>query len=1212
MTESYQLRRDTCLKAIDAALAADVSPLQRRFVSQFFAKIQTIEMDKLVPEVAGALALSAFNFAKQRMAGKPKIRVFSPNLATDGWESHRLVVELLNDDMPFLVDSLSAEMVRQGFTVYETLHPIIMVKRDESGELLEVMPAASRGAAKESLIHFELSALPEGVSVEQLEAGLQSVLEHVRISVLDWQALMDKTRALGQSLPHAAKHFSQEDILEAQDFLEWMIDRNFVFLGYAAIAYPKKASGTPEVIRDTLLGISRMDEIPTDVKTSSRLIDVRKSDRKSVVHRAALMDVVIIKSLNTRGEIIGEHRLYGLFTSSVYYQSSESIPFVRQKVLHVLSRSGFDPVSHDGKSLKAILEFLPRDEMFQYTEDALLELGLGILALEARPGVRVFTRKDISGRLVNCMVFVPREYFSTELRKEICRLLEAAYEGALENFYTQITDSPLARLHLILRTPQGSEVRPDIATVEAEIAGFTTHWSDKLRVLAIARFGETKGERLTRLFGSGFPASYINRFDISSILYDADRMDQALESKSIALELFRNKDEDAHTLHLKIYNPDEEIALSDILPTLEHMGLRAIEEHPFRIAVAGGGRIWIRDVRLIHKLESLNLELVKPLFEETLAKVWRKELEDDRFNALVLSAQLTWRQVEILRAYSKYLRQIGFTYGPVAIANTLAASAQAARLLVRLFEARFDPSFEDRAGATAILNGEMEKAFAQATTLAEDRILRALQELLHATLRTNYYCRTPQGGLKPVLSFKFNSKAVPELPLPKPHAEIFVYAARVEGIHLRGGKVARGGLRWSDRPEDFRTEILGLMKAQMVKNSVIVPVGSKGGFVVKQPPADPSREAQMKEGIACYTLYLQGLLDITDNIVEARIVPPPQVVRHDGDDPYLVVAADKGTATFSDIANSVSAAYQFWLGDAFASGGSAGYDHKKMAITARGAWVSVTRHFREMGVDIAQQDFTAVGIGDMSGDVFGNGMLLSKRIRLVAAFNHMHIFIDPSPDAKTSFEERKRLFNLPRSGWKDYDVKRISKGGGVYERSQKRIDLSPEAMRVLGLTEASLTPDALITAILKAPVDLLWNGGIGTYVKSAEETHEQVGDRTNNAVRISGAEVRARVVGEGGNLGFTQRGRIEYARAGGRINTDAIDNSAGVDCSDHEVNIKITFASALASGQMKLEERNALLVSMTDEVARLVLRDNELQTLAISIAQSQGASLLLV
>ena len=1194
------------------------------FITQFYAKVPVPDLERLEPKYAVALATSSYEFIKQRAPGEPKIRIFTPHTKEHGYESKHTVIELLNDDMPFLVDSLTAELSRGGFTIHETLHPILQVRRDKKGKLLELADNTN-GAASESLIHFEISHLPDDVLPADLQRDVEYVLEHIRLAVRDWRTIIDKANENIAALGKARSRFDNGSIKEAGDFVRWLIDRNFVFMGYAEYDFfDSNGNEKLSTVMNSKLGVLKISDdvsprgleaVAADLRhflLAPQLVEITKSNRRSAIHRPVLMDYIGIKRFDSKGNVIGEARFLGLFTSNVYYQSAGDIPLLRQKITHVLERSEFNPSSHDGKALKAILEFLPRDELFQMSEEDLFETSMGILSLEARPGIRVFIRKDVFERFVSVMVFVPRERFSTELRQQIQKFVEKVFNGSTSAFSTQITEAPLARLHVIVKTTPGDIPFHNVAAIEQGIAKSAYLWSDLLLEALRARHNESDSEKLLRTYANAFPQSYIYRYDSDSAVYDIGKIEEALNSGSMALELFHNKGEDESFLHLKIYNPNEEIALSDILPLLENAGFRVIEEHPFQIDLQSAHKqVWIRDFKLqITGKAVLPIAQLKPLVEETLVNVWRGEAENDRFNTLVLRAGLSWRQVVIVRGLSKYLKQIGFAHAQGTIEQAMNQHPDIAKHIVDLFLVRFQPDIKDREQKQKTLQASIETALTQVSNVVEDHILRRFVEIILAILRTNYFQTLEGGALKPVLSFKLDSAKVPDLPLPKPFAEIFVYGVRVEGIHLRGGKVARGGLRWSDRHDDFRTEILGLMKAQMVKNSVIVPVGSKGGFVVKHPPVSTNRDAVMEEGIACYTLYLQGLLDITDNIVKGKVAPPKNVVRHDEDDPYLVVAADKGTASFSDIANGVSAAYGFWLDDAFASGGSVGYDHKKMAITARGAWVSVTRHFAESGIHIDHVDFTVAGIGDMSGDVFGNGMILSDHIRLVAAFNHMHIFVDPTPDAKRSFEERKRLFNLPRSSWKDYNTALISKGGGVFERSAKTIAISKEMQAALGITAGNMTPDELIRAILLAPVDLLWNGGIGTYVKAQDETHEQVGDRANNTIRVDGHELRCKVVGEGGNLGFTQKGRIEYARSGGRINTDAIDNSAGVDCSDHEVNIKIAFSQVMAKGKITREKRDTLLASMTDDVARLVLKDNILQTQALTIAQAQGAALI--
>jgi glutamate dehydrogenase len=1263
MQTDYKTQHALQLEKIMAALPKSADAMFRQFTAQFYAKMPVTELEKLDPKHAVTLAHSAFGFAQKREGSKPKIRIYTPVKKLHGYDSKYPAIELLNDDMPFLVDSLTAELTRHGFTIRETIHPILTVKRDKKGAL-QSMGEGADGKA-ESLIHFEISTLPEGLTPQQLQDDLDSILQHIQATVSDWKAITAKVGERIGRLSKSRNHFDDETIKEVEAFLNWLVDRNFVFMGYAEYDFfDDKGREKLLAVPDSKLGVLKIsDEIapqglealPPELRhflLVPQLIEITKSNRRSPVHRPVPMDYIGLKRFDTKGNVIGEARFLGLFTSNVYYQSAEAIPLLRQKILHTLERSEFAPASHDGKALRAILEFLPRDEIFQMSDDDLFETSIGILALEAKPGVRVFVRRDAFERFISVMAFVPKELFSTELRRQIQGIMETAFNGVTSSFSTEITEAPLARLHLIVKTTPGEIPTVDMAKIESEIAKRAYLWTEQLFDSLMARHEEQKAEKFQRAYGAAFPQNYINRYDTMAAVHDIDKIGEAVAANALALELFHVKNEDDGVVHLKIYNPNDEIAISDILPMLENAGFRAIDEHPFLITPQGEAtpQVWIRDFKLrIAPGMMAAFDASKPLIEESLLHVWQGDMENDRFNALVLKAGLSWRQVAIIRAYARYLKQVGFTYAQATIEQAMNQHPAIAKNIVALFINRFDPATKDRDAKQAAIQKAIEEQLAQVSNVVEDAIIRRYVDIIMATLRTNYFItpsplegsrrkenseavfsREGRGGgiasmassnkIPPlpqgereypaVLSFKLDSHKVPELPLPKPFKEIFVYGTRVEGIHLRGGKVARGGLRWSDRHEDFRTEVLGLMKAQMVKNSVIVPVGSKGGFVVKHPPADGGREAVMQEGIACYKLYLRGLLDITDNIVQGKVVPPKQVVRHDENDPYLVVAADKGTATFSDIANGVSAEYNFWLGDAFASGGSVGYDHKKMAITARGGWVSVSRHFHEMGVDIEKQDFTAAGIGDMAGDVFGNGMLLSDRIKLVAAFNHIHIFLDPAPNTKTSFAERKRLFDLPRSTWKDYNASLISGGGGIFERSAKSIALSKEMQAVLGIAQASLTPDELIRAILLAPVDLLWNGGIGTYVKAEDETHEQVGDRTNNAVRVNGSQLRCKVVGEGGNLGFTQRGRIEYARKGGRINTDAIDNSAGVDCSDHEVNIKIAFSQEIAKGRLTFAKRDKLLTGMTEDVAHLVLKDNVLQTQAITVAELQGVRLL--
>lgn len=1198
MSPNYSSQHEQLLKKILAQLPANAGEKTRAFTREFYELSTVTDLAELSPARAAEIARTAEKFFQTRTGSGPKISIEKIKLTEHGRNLTRTQIMVLNDDMPFLVDSLSALLTSLGLSIHLLLHPILEAKR------------GSKKATRESLIVIELSALPAELSAESLKARITTAMTHVAAAVEDWQEMRDRALALADEVGKSKTGRSKAEIEEVRDLLLWLAGNHFVFLGLADYHVKGKSLALAE---SSALGLYRL---PATAKNaieraatpiSEEMLAVLKASECSLVHRRAPMDLVVLKRFDKSGKLLGETRMLGLFTSTVYYRETQNIPFIRRKAARVIERAGFDPAGHSGKTLKTILEFMPRDELFQMDDERLFQTAMGIVSLDARPQVKLFVRPDPFARFVSAMVYIPRERFSSDLRGEIIRMVEVAYGGRASTFYTQLTDSPLARLHILTET--GGDIKSvDESALEQQIAARANNWTDGLRDALATRFKGDEGEALAQTFATAFPLSYINSYSAASAARDIERI-IGNGRDGLALEIFREKGAPANRLHLKCYTVDLNSELSSIIPLLEHMGATVIDATPYIITPhAPMPPMLLRNFTLrIAGIEGLDLERNKSRIEDAIEAIWRGNVDNDALNALVFRAGLTVREISILRAYSRYLQQLNFPYSQQLIAAALNTHAALARHLVALFTTRFAPSQKNRESALANINAALETGLEAVTNLGEDRIIRRIQALIMASLRTNFY-QTENGAPKAYLSIKFRSRQIPEMPLPVPYAEIFVTSQRVEGIHLRGGAVARGGLRWSDRPEDFRTEVLGLVKAQMVKNAVIVPTGAKGGFILRKAPSE--RDALMAEGIACYKTFLRGLLDITDNIVNGKLTPPKDVVRHDEDDPYLVVAADKGTATFSDTANSISAEYNFWLGDAFASGGSVGYDHKEMAITARGGWVAVERHFREMGKDITKETFTTTGIGDMSGDVFGNGAILSKNMRLVAAFNHRHIFIDPNPDAKTSYAERERLFHLPRSGWNDYNTKLISKGGGVFERSVKSITLTPEMRDVLGTEVKTATPDELIRIILKAPVELLWNGGIGTYVKAATESHEEVGDRANNALRVDGQDLRAKIIGEGGNLGFTQRGRIEYARKGGRINTDAIDNSAGVDCSDHEVNIKIALGAAMAAGKTTLKARDALLKKMTEEVARLVLRDNILQTQAISIAQLQGTALL--
>jgi glutamate dehydrogenase len=969
--------------------------------------------------------------------------------------------------------------------------------------------------------------------------------------------------------------------------------------------------------------------LPPEIRARAHehsLLVLTKANRRSTVHRPTYLDYVGVRCFDDDGNVIGERRFLGLFTSSAYNSNPIDVPLLRRKVAAVVERAGFLPASHDQKDLIAILETYPRDDLFQITVDRLFENAMGILRLQERRQVRVFSNREIYGRFVSIMVFLPRDRYTTPVRQQIARILRETFDAGSYEWNVRLGESVLARLHFVLHVDPYRAMPSDLHELEQRIATAVRAWVDDFRDVLTATRGEESSLDLLRVWGDAFPAAYRDDFDAEEAVADLAVLQGLHDDHPLAARLSPRDTEHAD---LKLYGCGEQPSLSDVLPSLTNMGVVVDDEQPYDIVPRDVQRQWIKHFRLRLPEHAIATGSVGDLFEDAFLQVLRGRTEDDGFNRLVLFAGLSWREVMLLRVYSRYLRQIGTLYSQSYIADALAAHAGIARSLVELFVARLDP-YLDGQGDTDRLVDQLEAALDDVTALDEDRILRSLVHLVLATLRTNWFqsadaaevapqAHRSEGAIRPRtpdddeprsrIVLKLEPTRIPDAPLPRPLYEIFVYSPRVEAVHLRAGRVARGGIRWSDRREDFRTEVLGLMKAQRVKNVVIVPSGAKGGFVVKRPPAE--RESLGAEVEACYREFMTGLLDVTDNLVDGEVVPPPRVVRYDGDDTYLVVAADKGTATFSDIANEIATARGFWLGDAFASGGSTGYDHKEMGITARGAWVSVARHFRDLDVDVQADEFTAVGIGDMSGDVFGNAMLCSPHIALVAAFDHRHVFVDPHPDPRGSFEERKRLYALPRSSWDDYDRSLLSTGGGVFPRTLKKILVNDEMRAALGLPEdvAHLTPNELISTILKAPVDLLFNGGIGTFVKSRGESHTEVADKANDAVRVNGVDLRCRVVGEGGNLGFTQRGRVEYALGGGLINTDAIDNSAGVDLSDHEVNLKILLDRAVQAGELTVGQRNDLLHAMSEEVATFVLRDNYRQTRALASARAQAVEM---
>jgi glutamate dehydrogenase len=1204
--------------------------LRRSFLRAYFRGVGEEDLSQREPAAFAAIALRHLEEGRTRAPGRALVQVFNASEERDGFVSPHTVVLIVTDDMPFLVDSVGVVFSQAEVAVHTIVHPIISVSRDGRGRLLDA--ASAPDALSESWQLYEIDHQTDPARIEALKQKLEATLADVRVAVDDWRPIRERVRALSANLKNDPPSLAADEVREGRELLDWMESGHFVFLGYRYYKL-ERGSSQDRLMPDLRsgLGILRSSRaappgnrrngetvVRGEVREHARereLLIITKANSKSTVHRGNYLDYIGLKSFGPHGEVTGEHRFLGLWTATAYYSSPSDIPVLRQKVQRVMDSFALDPASHDAKALMNVLETYPRDELFQASVSDLVRIVRGVVNLYERRTVRLLARRDPYHRFYSCLIYVPRDRYNTDVRHRIEQIVLEGFEGRNIESQVQISDSNHARLHVVVRTDQNHHRKVDLEAIEQRIAAAARSWNDELRAVLVSRQDEAHALALASRYRRAFPMAYEEDVDPADALEDlADLEALRTQPNQLRLNLHRPARQKPERLHLKVVKLGEPVPISDLLPMLENFGLRVISERPYELVWPEGGAAWIQDFELEHR-ERLRVDIarIETIFREAVLAAWRGDVENDGFNRLLLAAQLSGREIVILRAYCRYLLQTGVPFSQAYMERTLASNAGIARNIVRLFELLFDPGTGTGA-KTRRSDNRAEKLVATilgsldtVTSLDEDRILRAYLTLVQATLRTNFYQQDANGQPKSYVSFKLDPHRIPDLPLPRPKFEIFVYSPRVEGVHLRMGYVARGGLRWSDRREDFRTEILGLMKAQNVKNTVIVPVGAKGGFVPKRLPAGP-REAVQAEGIACYQLFIRGLLDVTDNIENGRIAPPARVVRRDTDDAYLVVAADKGTATFSDIANAISLEYGFWLGDAFASGGSAGYDHKKMGITARGAWECVKRHFREIGIDTQTQDFTAIGIGDMAGDVFGNGMLLSRHLRLLAAFNHQHIFLDPAADAEGGFKERERLFNLPRSTWEDYDRKKISRGGGVYARALKSITLSAEAQKMLGLEASAATPNEIIRAILRMPADLLWNGGIGTYVKATDESHNEVGDRANDAVRLNGAELRVKVVGEGGNLGLSQRGRVEYALAGGRLNTDFIDNSAGVNTSDVEVNIKILLNPLMEAEKLTRSERNKLLARMTNEVAGLVLRNNYLQSQALSILEMQSAA----
>jgi glutamate dehydrogenase len=1200
------------LARVAERVPADRMAAVREFARAYVRRMSLEEAEGLTAEELFGQVMGAFELADGRGGAPMAVRTLNPSLASDGYATVGSVVETNCDDMPFLVDSISEELAAQGHEIRTVTHPVIGIERDEHGRIRRVLHARE-APARESVMHFEIGRHLTAGELAALAERIRRILGDVQAAVRDHEAVKARVPAMIEAARAGSARYALDEIEEARSFLQWLTEGNYVFLGYREYSL---SDGKIGAVLGRGLGIladdsqSRyrepvaLDAIDPELHDrlfSGPLLVVSKTNGFSTVHRHAKMDDITVKRIDDHGATIGALRLLGLFTRKAYMEPAGRTPILGRKLRQIAVAEDYLEGSHDHKSLVELFESFPKDELFTAPVDELRQTLVRLLDLHERRTVQLFIRRHLDAQRVSVLVALPRDRFNAELRQKLQELFLERLHGSSVDYHLSLGDDDQARIHFTVHVA-GEVPEVSFAELEAEVVQLARTWDDRLLDRLTHRYGEERGAQLAEKYSRLLPDYYKSSTDIYLTMLDIEQFERLDGGADFAVALQNERGLDQSLTRVGLYKKAGKVRLSDFLPILEHLGLTVVEEVPTRLQREGD--VYLHDFGVLGANGApLDLGECGDRVADAISAVWQDDCESDSLNRLVVTAGLTWQQVAVLRAYRKYRQRIYSAFTEEYQSDAFTHNPAIARKLVELFELRFDPGrprdIEEEQRRSAEILADLDAV----PSLDEDRILRAHFGLVNATVRTNGF---RQG--REFLSFKLRSAEVPDMPKPFPLYEIFVYSPQMEGIHLRGGKVARGGIRWSDRREDYRTEILGLMKAQMVKNAVIVPVGSKGGFVLKRAPAE--KQALQAEVTARYTTLMRGLLDVTDNLVGGQVVHPPDVRVLDEDDPYLVVAADKGTATFSDTANAIAAEYGFWLDDAFASGGSHGYDHKALGITARGAWESVKRHFRELGRDLAARPFTVVGIGDMSGDVFGNGMLLSEQIRLVAAFDHRHVFLDPDPDAAASFAERKRLFELPGSSWDDYDRATISAGGGVWSRQEKAIPVSRQVREALGIEQAveSLTPNEILSAILRAPVDLLWNGGIGTFAKAGSESNADAGDRANDAIRVNGAEVRARVVGEGGNLGFTQRARIEYANAGGRINADFIDNSAGVDTSDHEVNLKILLGIAVAAGDLTRKQRDELLHQVEQDVASHVLYDNYLQAQILSqeLAASAG------
>ncbi|TEW50663.1 NAD-glutamate dehydrogenase [Psychromonas algicola] len=1189
-------------------------PLLQSFINAIYRDVSIVDLTTISPADLSGLTVSLWREAQEWNGKVAKVKVFNPDVEQDEWKSTHTIISVLSRNIPFIIDTLKIVLNKQNINLHRILYSEIHSERSKSGQL----KALKKDNDTELLLYIEIDHTTSPTERLKIKKSLDKALSDVSLVVDDHEQMIAKVKGAIATSKKANKNPDQA-LAEEQTYLSWMVDNHFTFV--ACDEFTVKDNNIT-IVENSQLGLLKHSDFMRQKNQfdcvhelqAPSLLHFSKASQRAVVHRIAYPDVVYVKQFNKQGQLTGGIRFIGLYTSSVYSGSPLMIPVVRQKIANVLAQSGLTLGGHYYKELTQILSTYAVEDLLLCDEKTLLNNVVEVLHAQERKHLKLFLRTDGNKRFVTALLYVPRDVYNTEVRLKFVELLSRTMPIADSDFQTYLSESNLARLRLVIHLDKPYEDELEVTAIQLRMQQIIKAWTEELQYSLIEHYGEETGVKLTRKYEAAFPTSYQDIFSSRVAVTDIERIESLFEcdERSMALRFYRSVEANDSELKLKLFHQNGALLLSDLIPILENLGLKVAQEYPYQVSPINENTFWLYDFTLLYTADDkFEPEQYRDLFSDAFIAIWYGEADNDPFNKLILGAGIAWRDIVMLRAYAKYLKQIRFGFSHFAIAKTLLDHSALVKKIVALFHARFNPEKQVSLEKQAELEHVILESLNEVSNLNEDRVLRKYVELIMATIRSNYFQnkegRHQADQFRDYISFKFDHNKITDIPLPRLSYEVFVYSPRFEGVHLRGGAVARGGLRWSDRGEDFRTEVLGLVKAQQVKNSVIVPVGAKGGFVAKRLNASMDRDTFMQEGIACYKMFISALLEITDNLENDTLIPPLQVVRYDNDDPYLVVAADKGTATFSDIANELATDRKFWLNDAFASGGSNGYDHKKMGITAKGAWISVQRHFRELGVDVQEQPISVVGIGDMAGDVFGNGMLCSKKIKLLAAFNHLHIFIDPNPEnLDACFEERQRLFDTPRTSWADYNAKLISAGGGIFERSAKSIAVTPEMAKAFSINQPKITPTELISLLLKSPVDLLWNGGIGTYVKSEQESHADVGDKANDNLRVNGSELRCKVIGEGGNLGMTQSARIEFSLHGGQCFTDAIDNAAGVNCSDLEVNIKILLDKLVSKGDLTPKQRNVWLQKMTDEVSALVLHNNYRQAQSISLAYKQG------